>query len=435
MRKTCFVIQGFNKKQDFATGRVLDLDASYEVIKEAVIAADLDCVRADEIRHSGTIDKPMFEQILAADLVIADLSTSNVNAAYELGVRHALRPYATIIVAEEQFKYPFDFSHIAIQKYVHMGDDLGRREAQRFKDALVALIRSIVDAGATDSPVYEFLKPLTPPERVELRRGALSEARAEPAAAGDSFKQRFARARAALDKKELGALRDEILAAARKSSTPPIPEIVPITQQLALATYKRKEPTEAAALEAARVLLRDLGPNDSLDTETLGIWGAIHKRLWDIRHEREALEEAVRSYGRGFELKRDYYNGVNYAFMLNVRAKERAVSEPAEAIADFVLAARTRREVERICLALRGAFSEIPADTPPERAEKERAERYWILATLQETAAALGKNDEASTWKQEAAAYSAAAWMTDTTESQIGKLAPLLADPPTRRLG
>src|SRR5215475_3921353 len=99
--KTCFVIQGFNKKQDFATGRVLDLDASYDVIKEAVQEAGLECARADEIRHSGTIDKPMFEQILAADLVIADLSTSNVNAAYELGVRHALRPYATIIVAEE----------------------------------------------------------------------------------------------------------------------------------------------------------------------------------------------------------------------------------------------------------------------------------------------------------------------------------------------
>ena len=98
--ETCFVIQGFGKKQDYQTGRTLDLDASYEVIKEAVIDAGLECIRADEIKHSGTIDQPMFEQILGADLVIADLSTYNVNAAYELGVRHALRPLCTIIVAE-----------------------------------------------------------------------------------------------------------------------------------------------------------------------------------------------------------------------------------------------------------------------------------------------------------------------------------------------
>ena len=128
-KKTCFVIQGFGKKQDYQTGRTLDLDASYEVIKEAVIDAGLECIRADEIKHSGTIDQPMFEQILGADLVIADLSTYNVNAAYELGVRHALRPLSTIIVAETGFKYPFDFSHIAIRTYEHMG--AGHRTAAR----------------------------------------------------------------------------------------------------------------------------------------------------------------------------------------------------------------------------------------------------------------------------------------------------------------
>ncbi len=119
--QTCFVIQGFNKKQDYPTGRTLDLDASYAVIKEAVESMGLNCVRADEIKHSGTINEPMFQQILDADIVIADLSTYNVNAAYELGVRHALRPYTTIIVAENQMKYPFDFSHIAIQSYEHSG--------------------------------------------------------------------------------------------------------------------------------------------------------------------------------------------------------------------------------------------------------------------------------------------------------------------------
>ena len=84
---TCFVVMGFGKKTDFETGRVLDLDASYqELIKPAVEAADLKCIRADEIEHSSLIDDPMYEQLLKADVVVADLSTSNRNAIYELGV-------------------------------------------------------------------------------------------------------------------------------------------------------------------------------------------------------------------------------------------------------------------------------------------------------------------------------------------------------------
>ena len=45
-------------------------------------------IRADEIQHSTVIDVPMYEMLLQADVVIADLSTYNVNAAYELGVRY-----------------------------------------------------------------------------------------------------------------------------------------------------------------------------------------------------------------------------------------------------------------------------------------------------------------------------------------------------------
>jgi hypothetical protein len=44
--KTCFVVQGFGEKTDLTTGRVLNLDASYDVIKEAVEAADRFCDQA-----------------------------------------------------------------------------------------------------------------------------------------------------------------------------------------------------------------------------------------------------------------------------------------------------------------------------------------------------------------------------------------------------
>ena len=121
---TCFVVMGFGKKTDFETGRTLDLDKTYKnIIKPAVEEAGLKCVRADDIIHSGPIDVPMYEQLLSADVVVADLSTSNKNAYYELGVRHALKPYTTIIICENGVtSLPFDLNHVVIRTYQHLGD-------------------------------------------------------------------------------------------------------------------------------------------------------------------------------------------------------------------------------------------------------------------------------------------------------------------------
>ena len=108
-KKRCFVVMGFGIKTDYATGRKLDLNKSYRLlIKPVVESKDLLCVRADEIRHSGLIDVPMYQELLKADIVIADLSTANANAFYELGIRHALRPCTTVVVSEDKLPYPFD---------------------------------------------------------------------------------------------------------------------------------------------------------------------------------------------------------------------------------------------------------------------------------------------------------------------------------------
>src|SRR4051812_38179718 len=88
-KKKCFVVMGFGTKTDFQQQKSYDLDKSYRIIiKKAVEEAGLECIRADDIIHSGVIDKPMYELLLGADVVVADLSTSNANAIYELGVRH-----------------------------------------------------------------------------------------------------------------------------------------------------------------------------------------------------------------------------------------------------------------------------------------------------------------------------------------------------------
>ena len=169
-RKRCFVIMGFGKKTDFETGRMLDLDKSYKnIIKPAVEAAGLECARTDEIVHSGVIDMPMFEQLLSADLVIADLSTWNRNSLYELGIRHALRPYGTIVIAEDGLRsFPFDTNHVKVMQYHHLGQDIGYDEIMRVRELLTKSIKDALanadkNESVPDSPVYSFLKDLQPP--------------------------------------------------------------------------------------------------------------------------------------------------------------------------------------------------------------------------------------------------------------------------------
>ena len=73
---------GFGEKTDFKTNRTLDLDKTYRIVRDAVEEAGFECIRADDIVHSGIIDKPMYEHLLNADVAIAHLSTSNENAIY-----------------------------------------------------------------------------------------------------------------------------------------------------------------------------------------------------------------------------------------------------------------------------------------------------------------------------------------------------------------
>ena len=175
--KKCFVIMGFGRKTDYQSGRVLDLDKSYQyIIKPAAEEAGLDCKRADEIIHSGLIDVPMYEQLLAADVVIADISTSNANAFYELGVRHALRPYTTITIAEDKMMFPFDVSHLAVRKYHHLGEGIDFGEVLRMKSELINALRSILENPQKDSPVYTFFADLEPPVRKKIEQAVARSA-------------------------------------------------------------------------------------------------------------------------------------------------------------------------------------------------------------------------------------------------------------------
>src|SRR5262245_10601695 len=462
MMPTCFVVMGFGKKTDFETGRTLDLDKSYKnIIKPAAVAAGLDCKRADEIPHSGVIDVPMYEQLLMADVVVADLSTSNKNAFYELGVRHALRPHTTIVICEDGAQsFPFDVNHVLVRKYHHMGEGIDFDEVERFRGALKQAITDILtqEPRRSDSPVYTFLNALTPPRLAEAMQGVAREvATAAPvvvaaAQAGDiiysELMQQVDEAQKEGDfvtaKALLSRLRKKLKDAAAKAAAdarakgqpeaPEKPEDPYIIQRLALVTYKSKHPSVEDALKEARQLLAILGLDTSNDTETVGLWGAVHKRLWEVAADTSHLDEALRAYQRGFYLRNDYYNGINFAYLLNVRADaslKRADSESspdkanrfrADAIACFVDAENVRREVLKICDSVL-------------RTEKLTDDaKYWVLATLAEAHLGVGETDLSTRKLEEAFAIASAKWMQDSTQEQLNKLGVLLANSPLRFL-
>ncbi|MBA3240977.1 MAG: DUF4071 domain-containing protein [Acidobacteria bacterium] len=475
-QKTCFVIMGFGKKTDFETGRTLDLDKSYKnIIKPAVEAANLKCVRADEIVHSGIIDVPMYEQLLNADVVVCDLSTSNKNAFYELGIRHALRPFTTLVISEDGVKtFPFDINHVLVRQYHHLGDVLDFDEVVRFQKVLTDAITQILakEPRDKDSPVYTFLHSLTPPalaaalKEVEAAVGAASAAAVvEETSHKRTYSMLMEEVDEAQKAEDFGTAKD-LLKLIRKRMKPKEPENPDapqfhedpyIIQRLALDTYKEKHDTveaQIAALKEACELLWGLTPETSTDTETLGLWGGIHKRLWDKTKDVAYLDEAVRSYERGFYLRNDYYNGINLAFLLNVRAAnsiEKATVQPADAgaaqpgavpaeviverakaVADYVQAQRIRKEVLTICEQHLGD-NPAPDDAKASAEAKSDylASRYWVLATRAEAYLGMGEVAQAEQAYKEAYDIAPEKWMIDTsTEPQRQRLSALLAVSP-----
>lgn len=400
VKKTCFVIMGYGVKVDYRTGRELDLDKTYHnIIKPVVEELGFTCIRADEIRHSGIIDVPMYQWLISADVVIADLSAYNPNAFYELGVRHALRPHTTIAISESRLEPPFDVNHTVIRPYEHLGKDIGYTETMRFRQELKDSISAIIDLPQVDSPVYTYLKDLDPPKYL-----APSEV---PAVSGkDTLSSIIGRAKSALDASDFrGAITLFELAREVDSGSDYI------LQQLVLATYKSKYPTHVDSLKRALKLLEELTPEETTDTETLGLTGAIYKRLWEETGDLGFLSEAIRFCEKGFRIKSDYYNGINFAFLLNVRAK---LSDGDEATADRVLAKRTRQQVVEIC-------HELMKDQFDERGDK-----YWVAATLEEAYFGLGDTENYEKSKVLSLSFVEAGWERTSTEEQIAKLNDLI---------
>jgi hypothetical protein len=118
---------------------------------------------------AGNIREDMFQQLLVADVVIADISVQNSNVYYELGIRHALRSKHTYLVRAKVDKssvetarerdVPFD---ILTDRYLEYDPSDPAAKLQNLVDGLKETLAS---QRITDSPVFALLPGLEQPDR------------------------------------------------------------------------------------------------------------------------------------------------------------------------------------------------------------------------------------------------------------------------------
>lgn len=384
---------GFGQKTDPTTGNIYDLDKTYtHIIKPCAEKAGFRCVRADEIKDSGLIDRSMYVLLMRSDLVIADISTYNPNAIYELGVRHAVKPYSTIIMKEENGKIPFDINHNRIFEYSHLGQDIGATEVERCSRDLTALIKSVCSTPATDSPMYAYLTIRNPPEIDD------SEYEAVIADVVQSEKSLYAITELAKEKRKRSEFSDA--AELWKMASEMVANEDYFIQQHALCTYKSKKPSELMALTNAFGIIENLLiDGTSNDPETLGICGAINKRIWESSKDVEYLKKSAEFYEKGYAINGNFYTGENFAECLDILGANE--SDPEEKIFNKLRAKKIR---ESIISSLRTI----------EQNQQIDPDCKWQYASLSACYFRLGNMTKASEFESKFRACSPESWEIDT---------------------
>ena len=384
---------GFGKKINSKNGMSLDLDKTYhKIIKPTAEKCGYKCVRSDEIESSSIIDKNMYMLLLCAELVIADVSTYNPNAIYELGIRHALRPFSTIIIKEDSMEnIPFDFNHCPIHMYDHSGNDINQNEVNRFKGVLEGVIKNTQieteENKKIDSPFYEYLRDIphmsVPPEYNNFIDRLIKE--------GNTVWYNIQKAQEAMQKKDF-KLAENLW----KKVTDAKKEEIYYLQQYALCIYKSETPNKREALDRALTIINSfLDPSNTKDVETLGITGAVYKNLHDETNDPFYLQKALEFYQRGYNENYDYYNGENLA------------------LCNLKLSALTTDNEERIYYNIQAKKVAATIIDKTDVAE-ERDDIEWVYATLSRCYWLIGNDDKAKEFEAKFLELDPDDWKKDT---------------------
>jgi len=401
----------FGKKPD-AAGRIIDFDRVYgDLIAPAIAAANLDPLRADEEMTGGIIHKPMYERLILCEYAVADLTTANANVFYELGLRHAMREWSTVLIfALGGSQLPFDVAPLRALPYkltpAGVPDDVAT--------SLAALAARLTEArlAKADSPVYQLVDGFPDIQRLktDVFRERVRYSQQTKDELATARKQGMAAVRQV--EKKLGPLADaesgvvidlflsyravkawdEMIAVVDRMSSP-LAATVMVREQLGLALNRAGRGDEAERILTK--LIDERGPS----SETYGILGRVYKDRWEAAVNagdsilaRGLLDKAIAAYVKGFEADwRDAYPGVNAVTLMELK-------NPPDPRRDSLIPV-VRYAVER----------RIAAGKPD----------YWDYATMLELAV-LGKDEErASAAISDALASVQERWQPETTARNL----------------
>ncbi len=173
--KHAFVIMPYGIKKT-PNGDTINFDQIYDTFLQPSLEAEgFEAFRADEETVSGDIHTDMFQELLLADIVVADLSIHNANVFYELGVRHAFRKRGIVHVRAakqgDAVKLPFDVFNVRTIKYAindngETEDESNKKNLQSFRRVIRSTWNSAIDT--VHSPIYNLLTGLIEPEKKTL---------------------------------------------------------------------------------------------------------------------------------------------------------------------------------------------------------------------------------------------------------------------------
>lgn len=343
----CFVLMPFGKKP--ANGGILiDFDSVYyDLIFPAIEEANLKPIRADEEKVGGIIHKPMFERLILCEYAVVDLTTANPNVFYELGVRHAVRPYSTVLLfAEGTKQLPFDISSLRAIPY-KLDSYSGKPDQQANGKAKEILKMRLIEAQNphTDSPIFQLVEGF--PEIQHIKTDVFRER----VKYSEELKKQLAQIRREkniidlrnfvvslkdIKNQEAGVITDIFLSyralAKKKEDWEEMAEFVTLMPEPLSSTTLVQEQyafalNRAGHSEEAERILLSLIEKKGPSSETYGILGRVYKDRWEIAYENGdeilasgLLDKAIEAYLKGFEADwRDEYPGINAITLMEIK--------------------------------------------------------------------------------------------------------------------
>jgi hypothetical protein len=289
----------------------------------------------------------MFERLILCEYAVVDLTSANPNVFYELGIRHSVRPYSTVLLyAEGTKQIPFDIAPLRAIPYKL--DLSGKPDGKSIAKVKEILKKRLIEAQNpnTDSPVFQLVEGFPDIQHIK------TDVFRERVKYSEELKKQLAQIRREknivnlknfvlslknIKNQEAGVIIEIFLSyralAKEKSDWEEMAEFVSLMHEPLSSTTLVQEQyafalNRAGHSEEAEKILLALIEKKGPSSETYCILGRVYKDIWekeylednDANISQGYLDQAIYAYLKGFETDwRDTYPGINAITLMEIK--------------------------------------------------------------------------------------------------------------------